>query len=228
MPYDIIQIAGILDAVEAGVLVDAGVDWLGFPLRLDVNAEDVTEGEAVRIIHGLPTGVQPVCITYEQDAAEIAQLCSDLDVQYVQLHGDVELEQLHRLRERAPGLFIIKSLVVRPDNHAELEDEAGRLGTSVDAFITDTYDPATGARGATGKTHDWRVSRRLVEVAPKPVILAGGLTPDNVAAAIRAVRPAGVDAHTGAEGPGGRKDVDKIRQFVAEARAAFAEVAGRG
>ena len=223
MPHDIIQIAGILDAAEARLLAGAGVDWLGFPLRLDVNAEDVTEAQAARIIRGLPEAVEGVCITYEQDAAAIAQLCSDLAVRTVQLHGDIELEQLRRLRAGVPGLFIIKSLVVETGNHAELEDLAARLGPLVDAFITDTYDPTTGARGATGKTHDWGVSRRLVDVTAQPVILAGGLTSDNVAAAIRAVRPAGVDAHTGVEGPDGRKDADKVRRFVAEARTAFGE-----
>jgi len=95
---------------------------------------------------------------------------------------------------------------------------------AVDAFITDTFDPATGASGATGKTHDWTVSRRLVERSPKPVILAGGLTPGNVRNAIRKVRPAGVDVHTGVEGSDGRKRRDLVRTFVAEARAGFASL----
>jgi phosphoribosylanthranilate isomerase len=95
------------------------------------------------------------------------------------------------------------------------------LAELVDAFITDTFDPATGASGATGKTHDWQISRRLVEISPQPVILAGGLTPDNVREAILAVQPAGVDCHTGVEDASGRKDADKVRRFVAEARAGF-------
>ena len=65
----------------------------------------------------------------------------------------------------------------------------------VDAYITDTFDPQTGAAGATGKTHDWRVSKECVRQSPRPVILAGGLHPANVRDAILAVRPAGVDAH---------------------------------
>ena len=81
--------------------------------------------------------------------------------------------------------------------------------------------PPTGACGATGRTHDWSVSRKLVELSSRPVILAGGLMPDNVRQAIQQVRPAGVDAHTGVEGPDGRKDPAPIRRFVAEARAAF-------
>jgi phosphoribosylanthranilate isomerase len=91
----------------------------------------------------------------------------------------------------------------------------------VDAYITDTFDPETGASGATGKTHDWRVSRRVVGQSPRPVILAGGLTPANVRDAILAVRPAGVDAHTGLEDASGRKSGEKVKKFVGGAREAF-------
>ncbi len=94
----------------------------------------------------------------------------------------------------------------------------------VDAFITDTFDPKTGASGATGKTHDWRVSRRLVELADRPVILAGGLTPENVKRAILEVRPAGVDSHTGVEDTSGRKSREKVRKFLSEAYEGFAIV----
>ena len=91
----------------------------------------------------------------------------------------------------------------------------------LDAFITDTYDPETGRSGATGKVHDWSVSLELVKCSLKPVILAGGLGPDNVAAAIRQVGPAGVDSHTGVEGADGRKDPGLVRAFVDNARNAF-------
>ena len=88
----------------------------------------------------------------------------------------------------------------------------------MDGLLTDTYAPETGASGPP-VSHDWAVSRGLVELSPKPVILAGGLTPANVRQAIVEVRPAGVDVHTGVEAASGRKDRDKVLAFVAEARA---------
>jgi phosphoribosylanthranilate isomerase len=97
------------------------------------------------------------------------------------------------------------------------------LGPLVDGFLTDTYAPETGAAGATGRAHDRAVSRRLVELSPRPVILAGGLTPAAVRRAISVVRPAGVDAHTGVEDASGRKDRTKVVEFVAEARAGSRE-----
>lgn len=91
----------------------------------------------------------------------------------------------------------------------------------IDLFITDTYDPVSGASGATGKTHDWEISKRLIRLSAKPVILAGGLNADNVRDAILQVKPAGVDVHTGIEGVDGRKDPELLARFVKEAREAF-------
>ena len=215
---NIIQIAGIIDAEEAQLLVESGVDWLGFPLRLPVNKEDISETNAARIIRQLPEGRDGVLITYLETADAIYALCKQLGAKKVQVHGKITLGELQRLRQIAPGLFILKSLIVRDDNLPDLEKQVALFSPLADGFITDTHDPKTGADGATGKTHDWRISRRLVEISPKPVMLAGGLKPENVFEAIVAVRPAAVDAHTGVEDDSGRKNPRKLQIFVNEAR----------
>jgi phosphoribosylanthranilate isomerase len=202
--------------------MDCGVRYLGFPLRLPVHREDLGEAEAAEIIRSLPPTCQGVAITYQQDAGDIAAFMEYLGAGMVQLHGDVPAGQLARLKELRPDLQVIKSLVVGKHEPAVLAGLVHELGPLVDAFITDTYDPATGASGATGRTHDWRVSRALVALSPRPVILAGGLTADNVREAILAVGPAGVDTHTGVEDASGRKDRDKVMRFIAAAREAFA------
>jgi len=143
-------------------------------------------------------------------------------VRIVQLHGDVDTLELEQLKHLDPDLTVIKSLIVGRHGIDTLEATMRELSPFVDAYITDTFDPCSGASGATGKTHDWDVSRRLAERSDRPVILAGGLTPENVRAAIRQVRPAGVDAHTGVEDASGRKSREMVKRFVAEARAAFA------
>jgi phosphoribosylanthranilate isomerase len=157
-------------------------------------------------------------------AQEILDLCRKLGTIRVQLHGDISIPELRKLKKLAPELYIIKSLIVRGDNFSQLAEQVNHFENIVDAFITDTHDPATGADGATGKTHDWSISRGLVEISPKPLILAGGLNPQNVRRAIFQVRPAGVDAHTGVENAAGRKDPAKVRKFVAEARVGFEEI----
>ena len=217
-----IHAAGILDRAEAELLIACGFDCLGFPLVLDHHSEDLSAEEAAAIVHALSDRAQFFLITYLSRADEIAALCRHLGVSMVQLHGPVPPEELKCLRREDPELHVIRSLVVRADNTDTLEEQVAREAPLADAFITDTFDPETGASGATGKTHDWEISRKLVELSPKPVILAGGLNPANVAQAIAAVRPAGVDVHTGIEGPDGRKDPNLAADFVTAARAAFA------
>jgi len=219
---NIIQAAGVKNAAEAQMLAGCGVTHVGLPLRLAVHAPDVTEDAARDIVAALNGRCETVCITYLESAAETLALCCFLGVTGVQLHGPMPLSEVQALRRAAPTLYIIKSLVVGAGTEAEILALARAQAPYVDAFLTDTFDPVSKASGATGKVHDWAVSRRLVRELPRPLILAGGLTPQNVGAAIQAVKPAGVDAHTGLENAAGDKDQALVERFVAEARAAWA------
>ena len=216
-----IQVAGIIDLAEAEMLINCGVNFLGFPLRLPVNKVDCTEEEAASIIAKTKDSVKSVAITYLNKSDEIVSFCKKLEVEIIQLHGDISIDELRKLKTVAPELSIIKSLVMKQGNFNNLETIVTSTQNYVDAFITDTYDPVTGASGATGKTHDWKLSRRLVELSSKPVILAGGINHLNVYEAMMTVKPAGVDTHTGVEGIDGRKDYDKVKKFVEEAKRAF-------
>ena len=220
----IVQIAGVADRAEAMMLVEAGVHQIGFPLGLTVHKEDMPAEDAAKIIRLLKPPASAVLITYLNMAEQILDLCRKIGAHKVQLHGAITLAEIVRLKSLAPDLTVIKSLIVEDNNLTELKSSVAALGPHCDAFITDTYDPTTGACGATGRTHDWDISRRLCDISPRPVMLAGGLNPENVRKAIAHVRPAGVDAHTGVEGPDGRKDAVLVRAFVREALAAFAYV----
>ena len=217
----LIQIAGVHDIEEAAMLQDKGVRYIGFPLRTDVNKEDISEKEARDIIVSLLPGTRAVIITYISEAHEVSDLCRSLSASIVQLHGDPDLYNLKELKQISPDLTLIKSLVVGYLDRFLLEKIVEEQSEFVDAFITDTYNPVTKARGATGITHDWEISRRIVEFSPRPVILAGGLNPKNVGDAIMTVKPCGVDCHTGVEGADGRKDPEKVAEFVSEAGDAF-------
>jgi phosphoribosylanthranilate isomerase len=225
----VVQVAGVADIAEARLLDRLGVDLIGFPLRLDVHAPDLDEAQAAEVIRAAGIAGKSVCITYESDPDQVVALCRGLGVRLVQLHGLVRAEACRRIKELDPGLGIMKSIVVgRDGDMARLEALLSSYAPCVDAFITDTFDPATGASGATGRTHDWAVSRslaRAAEALDRPLMLAGGLNSDNVADAIRAVRPWGVDAHTGLEDSSGRKDADKVRRFVENSQAAFSALA---
>lgn len=222
-----VQIAGVASADEASMQEDVGVDLIGFPLRLGYHTPDTTEAEARDIISNLKAPDRAVLIAYLTEASEIEGLARYLGVSTVQLHADISREELIQLREKAPSLSVIKSLIVRPEcsnpDHP-LYANAQEVEPLVDAFITDTFDPKTGAMGATGIPHDWSVSARVARLVSKPLILAGGLNPSNVYEAIVRVRPAAVDAHTGVEEASGAKSRSLTARFLSEARRAFAHL----
>lgn len=220
MKSNLIQVAGVQDAAEAEMLLATGVDWLGFPFRLAHHQEDLTEADAAEIIRLFHLKDRAVVITYLNSADEIVQLCQKLGLSKVQLHGKIARQELEKLRKFYSELFLIKSLIVGGEE--PVFSLIGEFTLLVDAFITDTFDAGTGACGATGRVHDWQISRKIVVQSPRPVILAGGLNPQNVGRAIQQVQPAGVDAHTGLEDGAGRKDPVLVKAFVTEARAAFA------
>lgn len=219
-----VQIAGVIDEAEAELIIEAGADMLGFPLGLKDGREDLDIDSAAGIIRATSDRTTAVCITYLDTARDVLALCDQIGARWVQVHGPITRTEIRKLKCDDPALGVIKSLIVRTG--AALLDEVQQFEPHVDAFITDTFDPATGQSGATGKTHDWRVSREVVRATNRPVILAGGLTPENVADAVAAVRPAAVDTHTGVEEINGRKDPTRVQSFVEFARAALVTVSG--
>lgn len=217
-PYVRVQIAGVSSFEEAAVVAACGGDAIGLTLRLPTGVHDgLTEAKARSIVAALPPFVSSVVITYVDNPRDAIDLCRSVGADTLQLHGEFPERQLDMVRAALPHLKIIRAVIVTgPD----AVDRAQMVQGRVDAIILDSFDPATGRCGATGKVHDWSLSRRIVESVRKPVILAGGLTPENVGAAIACVRPWAVDVHTGVERPDGTRDFDRIRAFVRAARAA--------
>jgi len=218
-----VQIAGVSSIEEALVCEIAGADALGFTVRLPHGVHDgLTEDKARSIISSLPPFIASVAITYVDNAREAVDLCRFLGVTTLQLHGDFPTQELPLLRVGLPHLRIIRAMhVTGPESVDRIRD----VQRKVDAVILDTLDPHTGRLGATGRTHDWNVSRAIVLRSRVPIILAGGLNSENVADAIRTVGPWGVDVHTGVEYEDGRRNIEKIRAFVANAKAAAGPVA---
>ncbi|MCK5853249.1 phosphoribosylanthranilate isomerase [bacterium] len=211
-----IQIAGVSSLDDSIRLIDLGVEGLGFTLRLPSGIhDDLTEEKAREIIAELPPFVGSVLITYITNPIEAVDFCKYLGVNTIQLHAPVEKGVMTEIKKRLLNIKIIKSI-----NVVDLSaiDDTKTAAEEADAIILDTYDPESGRHGATGLTHDWTISRQIVESCPKPVILAGGLNPDNVAEAIRKVQPWGVDVHTGIENFDGSPNHKKAADFVKNAR----------
>lgn len=149
----IVQVAGIRTVDEARMVLDAGADLLGFPLRLDHHAPDVREAEAAAIIAEAECAAHAVCITYETDPRELCELVARLGVRGLQLHGRMDVAQVAAVRRAlGEGVWLARSVVVGRD--VVDADAVRAVLPYVDALLTDTYDSNTGASGATGRTHD--------------------------------------------------------------------------
>ena len=201
-----IKICGLTSVDDALAAIDAGADAIG--LNLVPSSKRYIERElAARIRAAVGTRAEVVAVVADQSPAELANLRAKTGIEWLQLHGDESPEALSQLLPRA-----YKAVPVATS------DDVARAATFAGArLLTDTK--VTGALGGTGQTFDWSLVRRLAE--DRPLILAGGLTPDNVRGAVESVRPFGVDVASGVEsGDPRHKDIDKVRRFVREAREA--------
>ena len=126
-----IHVAGVIDLAEAQLLIDCGIRYLGFPLVLDHHKEDLTIDAAVAIVSKLRNHATFFLVTYLNKARAICELCDALSVDMVQLHGQIDHEQIQLLRQEAPKLRIIKSLIVRGGNAGPLIDEVQRYAQPV-------------------------------------------------------------------------------------------------
>lgn len=216
-----IQVAGVLDASEVEMLLEEGVDDIGIPYGPGIATLELDDASLKSLISFFDGRVSFVGIQYARTAREAIDSARYFGFKRVQLHAEIAVDEVRRLKTEAPDLEILKAFSVGRLSEVQMWEALELFSPWVDRFFLDTYDVSTGRLGATGKTHDWEFSARWVARSSVPVILAGGLTPENVAEAVRRVRPAGVDAHTGLEDASGRKDRIKVREFIRAARAGF-------
>jgi len=209
-----IKVCGIRSVEEAAGAVDAGATAIGVLVGVAESVPDrVTPDVGKKIAASVPGGVTTVMVTHLTDPEEVADIAGYMKVRAVQVHGDMDVRGLRTLRSLLPGVLIIKTIHVTGD---EAAFRARDYAAAADMLLLDTA--AGGKIGGTGVTHDWSVSAEIVESSRVPVILAGGLNPENVAAAIEKVKPDGVDANSGLEHEDGSKDFEKIKAFVAAAQ----------
>lgn len=209
-----VKICGIRRVEDALAASAAGADAVGCLVALDHAAPDRVEAAAARAIFAsLPPFVTRVLVTHRTALADVIDLMRETAANMVQLQGDFPLVAISALREALPHAAVVKCVHVTGEGTVTAALAAARVA---DAVLLDTK--TRGRIGGTGKTHDWAISAKIVASSPKPVILAGGLAPENVAAAIARVQPYGVDVNSGTRGSDGFKDVARVRAFIHAAR----------
>ncbi len=203
-----VKICGITNLEDALAAVEAGADALGFVLAPEAKKRNryIEREAAFEIIGQLPPFVTTVAVTVNEPIMSLAGLLTYFDC--VQLHGEEAPEDC------PPSHVTIKAF--RPGPGFGVSDMARYEAR---AYLLDAYHSED--RGGTGHQGDWELAAMAVATG-KPIILAGGLTPENVAEAVRAVRPYAVDTSSGVESAPGKKDHDRIRAFIHNAKTSLA------
>ena len=217
-----IKVCGIKRVEDAIMAAYCGADAIGLVVGQKHNSDDFIDKRlAQKIVKECPPYISPVLVTELDDAEAISNLAHKIGVTSIQLHSDCTVDSIISLRKSLSHIKIIKNFHV---TELEIIHSMKPFESVVDAFILDTLDLANGKVGSTGLVHDWNISRNIVKEVSRPVILAGGLTPENVGEAIRFVKPYGVDASSGLKDSNGFKDEKKVINFVHRAKHEYFKV----
>lgn len=214
------QIYEVSTPEEARLISQIGVDHIGilvgngeFPRELPVESAAAVAAAVLS-----PSLVSALFLT--ADLTLVEEYARELRPAIVHLGAAPELLSVGdaaALKSKLPNTLLMRSVPVVDEESIVI---ARSYEAIADFLLLDSHRPSDRQIGALGVTHDWTISRRIIELVRTPVILAGGLGPDNVAEAIRTVRPAGVDSKTKTDQTGShRKDIDRVRQFHEAARA---------
>ena len=213
-----IKICGIRDPDTAMAAVDAGADAVGL-VFVERSPRFIQPDEAAKIVRRLPACVEPVGLFCDHTTEDVLDAARTAGLRTVQLHG----REGPGLAKRLHGLRIINAIAFEPGHVAERLQPWREATTPLAAVLLDS-PPAGPLTGGTGHAFDWNALARLIRDGAfrglPPLFLAGGLTPDNVANAIRTVRPYAVDVSSGVESSRGVKDPAKIAAFCDAVRAA--------
>lgn len=214
-----IKICGVTRPEDAVAACEAGADCLGLNFyRKSPRWVSIPAAQAIR--KACPANVKFTGVFVNMPLEEVRQIAGDVPLDFVQLHGDEPADYIARLAPW-PAIRAFRVVAGKLDEVESELEACQRGGVAPAAILLDGYH--AGQFGGTGERVDWdALSHWNPQFALPPVILAGGLNPANVAAAIALTRPAAVDAASGVESSPGIKDHALMRQFVAAARQAFA------
>lgn len=201
-----VKICGITNGEDAQAAVAAGADLLGF-VFCDESPRHVTVEQAAAIARLVPPYVVRVGLFVNAPEELVFEAMSACGLQLLQFHGDEKPDYCRQF-----GAMSMKAFRVKDE-----ETIRALPDYPTDAWLLDAFVP--GERGGTGHSFNWDLAVEAVKLG-RPVFLAGGLTPENVADAVRQVRPYGVDVSSGVESAPGKKDHAKVRAFIQAAKAA--------
>jgi phosphoribosylanthranilate isomerase len=218
------QIYGITTPADAALVNALHPDHVGVVLDEGIETWDSVDLPTLRAILPELRDVAVVALSLSTERDRILRTVETVKPAWLHLARAADGMTPARVAALRAEIAPARMLVTIPVRDLSALETAERFAPCADALLLDSAHPATGVVGATGHVHDWSVSRRIVERVPVPVVLAGGLGPDNVVEAIRQTRPAGVDSETrtSRDDDRRRKHPERVRLFLERARGADA------
>ncbi len=218
----IAQIYTMQSVDEALEVIERGVDQVGItPSNIGLPGE-VSLDTAASIVNAVRGKAISVALSVDSDLDNIASMVRKVKPDILHLCGlenTLSPKVVQKLRDKFPGQKIMQAISIAGKDAIEMAQSYEQVS---DYLILDTQDPDIAGIGASGETHDWSISQAIVNEVKIPVILAGGLSPENVAEAIEMVQPWGVDSLTHTNRPlengGFEKDLDRVESFVKAAK----------
>ena len=209
-----IKICCIASREEARLAISAGASAIGLVSAMPSGPGPIADSLIADIAASVPPPTATFLLTCRQDAESIIEQHAVCRTNTLQLVDTVTPAELEKVRARLPGIRLVQVIHVGGEESIE---EAREVSRYVDALLLDSGNQKLEIKelGGTGRVHDWRISRRIRDAVDVPLFLAGGLNPGNVAAAVAAVQPHGVDVCSGLR-TDGRLDAAKVRAFMKE------------
>ncbi|MBS7615428.1 phosphoribosylanthranilate isomerase, partial [Candidatus Bathyarchaeota archaeon] len=206
-----VKICGITSLKDLNMVVEAGADAVGFVIGVPQSPRNLSFDEAERLIKATPVFVETVAVTVHTSLKNLKKIYEKLNPDVIQVH---DLRFNEKIRDALVNTRLIGAVQAESESAISA---AVDLSKTFDAVLADSH--VHGMFGGTGKTHNWSLSRRIRDVIqPKPLILAGGLTPENVEESIRVVKPYAVDVSSGVEFHPGAKDRCRVLEFIERAK----------
>ncbi|MEL7001774.1 MAG: phosphoribosylanthranilate isomerase [Bacteroidota bacterium] len=211
-----IKICCIASLEEAQLAVSMGADAVGFVCATPTSVRTINKGKVAQITPRIPPPIGTFLLTSESKASNIAENVRLTSASTVQILYHLSIGESERLSELLPTTKRVQVIHVESEKSLDLID---KYSPYINAFLLDSGRPnlETPEYGGTGRTHDWAISGEFVRRSPLPVFLAGGLTNENVAEAIKVVRPFAVDLCSGVR-TNAHLDSNKLKAFISEVR----------
>lgn len=207
-----VKICGITNKEDALKAVFLGADAIGLLIGLNPKNRDFISSEAAKnIVYSLPPFCSSVFVALMNDPNEIIAITNYVNNTTVQLQSEITISEIRKIRDALSKTKILKCVHVIDRSSI---DKAMEYEPYVDGILLDSYNQKTNQVGGTGLTHDWNISKEIINKCSKPVIIAGGLNPDNVEEVKLKLQPYGVDVNSGLKDQFGNKDYDKMERFI--------------